>query len=148
MDDELSSTEIAYLVKNFRNFLRNNNKRAKGKNTAEPRNFKRNDPTKVNKTEKPKEKVGQPSNNSMRQQCYGYQKYGHMKSECPTYLRSKGKAMVVTLSDNEVSNDEPGCDKNGNFIAFTATTVVNESVSAEENPSDGKLSEEDRKSVV
>ena len=26
-DDELSSTEIAYLAKNFRNFLRNNNKR-------------------------------------------------------------------------------------------------------------------------
>ena len=65
-----------------------------------------------------------------------------MKSECPTYLRSKGKAMVVTLSDNEVSNDEPGCDKNGNFIAFTTTTVVNESVFAEENPSDGELSED------
>ena len=29
-DNELSSTEIAYLVKNFRNFLRNNNRRAKG----------------------------------------------------------------------------------------------------------------------
>ena len=26
-NDELSSTEIAYLVKNFRNFLRNNNRR-------------------------------------------------------------------------------------------------------------------------
>ena len=44
-DDELSSTEIAYLVKNFRNFLRNNNRRAKGKNNAEPRNFKRKEPT-------------------------------------------------------------------------------------------------------
>ena len=65
-----------------------------------------------------------------------------MKSECSTYLKSKGKAMVVTLSDNEVSNDEPGCDKNGNFIAFTTTTVVNESVFAEENPSDGELSED------
>ena len=28
-DDELSATEIAYLAKNFRNFLRNNNKRAR-----------------------------------------------------------------------------------------------------------------------
>ena len=35
-DDELSFTEIAYLVKNFRNFLRNNNRRARGKNNAEP----------------------------------------------------------------------------------------------------------------
>ena len=26
--------------------------------------------------------------------------------ECPTYLKSKGKAMAVTLSDNEISDDE------------------------------------------
>ena len=57
-DDELSAIEIAYLVKNFRNFLRNNNRRARGKNTAKPRNFGRNDPTKVNNTEKPLKKVG------------------------------------------------------------------------------------------
>ena len=71
LDDELFVTEIAYLAKNFRNFLRNKNRRAKGKNNAEPRNFRRNDPTKVNNTEKPKEKVGQPSNNSLGQQCFG-----------------------------------------------------------------------------
>ena len=51
-DDELSSTEIAYLAKNFRNFIRNNNRRARGKNNAEPRNFKRNESTKVNNTDK------------------------------------------------------------------------------------------------
>ena len=33
-DDELFTTEIAYLAKNFRNFLRNNNRRARGKNNA------------------------------------------------------------------------------------------------------------------
>ena len=70
-DDELSTTEIAYLVKNFKNFLRNNNRKARGKNTIEPRNFRKNDPTKVNNTEKHKEKVGQPSNNTMGQQCFG-----------------------------------------------------------------------------
>ena len=51
-DDELSSIEIAYLVKNFKNFLRNNSGRARGKNNAEPRNFKRNKPTKANNSEK------------------------------------------------------------------------------------------------
>ena len=64
-DDDLSATEIAYLAKNFRNFLRNNNKKARGNNTAKPINFRRNDPTKVNNTEKAEEKVSQPSNNSM-----------------------------------------------------------------------------------
>ena len=64
-DDELSAIEIAYLAKNFRNFLKNNNRRARGKNNAKLRNFRRNEPTKVNNTDKPKEKVGQTSNNSM-----------------------------------------------------------------------------------
>ena len=75
-------------------------------------------------------------------QCFGCQGYSHMKSECPTYLKSKGKAMVVTLSDGEVSNDESECDDDGNSIAFTVTAVVSESISAEESPSDGELSED------
>ena len=141
-DDELSTTEIAYLAKNFRNFLKNNNRKVRGMNTDEPRNFRKNDPTKVNNNDKPREKLGQSSNNSMGPQCFRCQGYGHMKSECPTYLKSKGKAMAVTLSDGEVSDDESKCDEDGNFITFTATAVVNESISAEENPSDGKLFED------
>ena len=78
----------------------------------------------------------------MSPQCFGCQGNDRMKSECLTYLRSKGKAMAVTLSDDEVSDDESSCDEDGNFIAFTATAVVNESLSIEENPSDGELSED------
>ena len=55
-DDEVSAIKIAYLAKNFRNFLRNNNRKARDKNTIEPRNFRKNDPTKVNNTEKPRKK--------------------------------------------------------------------------------------------
>ena len=140
-DDELSATEIAYLAKNFRNFLRNINIRARGKNNVEFRNFRRNDSTKVNNIEKPKEKVGQTSNNSMGQQCFGCQGYDHVKSECPRFLRSKSKVMTVTLSDDEVSDNESGSDEYGNFIIFTATVVVDESVVVDENPFDGELSE-------
>ena len=65
-----------------------------------------------------------------------------MKSECPTFLRSKGKAMAVTFSDDEVSDNEFGNDEDENFIAFTANAVVDESVAIEENPFDGELSED------
>ena len=41
-DDELSTTEIAYLTKNFRNFLRNNNRRARDKNTADRKSTRLN----------------------------------------------------------------------------------------------------------
>ena len=64
-DDELSVTEIAYLAKNFRNFLRNSNRKARGTNITEPRNFRKHDPTKVNNNDKPRENVGQSSNNSL-----------------------------------------------------------------------------------
>ena len=65
-----------------------------------------------------------------------------MKSECPTYLKSKGKTMAVTLSDGEVFDNKSDCDEDGNFITFTATAIVDESISVEENPSDGELSED------
>ena len=57
-NDELSFTEIEYLAKNFRNFLWNNNRRVKGRNNAEPKNFKKNEPAKINNVDKSKEKVG------------------------------------------------------------------------------------------
>ena len=79
-DDELSSIKIAYLAKNVRNFLRNNNRKTKGKNNVEPRNFKKNEPTKLNNADKSKEKVGQTSSNSLGQQCFGCQGYVHVKS--------------------------------------------------------------------
>ena len=64
-----------------------------------------------------------------------------MKSECLTFLRSKGKAVAVTLSDDEVSDHEFGSDEDGNFITFTTTAIIDESAVVEENPSDGELSE-------
>ena len=127
-DDELSSTEIAYRAKNFRNFLRNNNRRARDKYNAETKNFKKNEPTKFNNADKLEEKVGQTSSNSLGQQCFGCQGYGHVKSECPTFLRSKGKTMAVTLSDDEVFDHKSGSDEDGDFFAFTVTAVVDESV--------------------
>ena len=57
-------------------------------------------------------------------------------------MRFKGKAMAVTLSDDEESNHESDSDQEGKFNAFTVIAVVDESI--EENvksPSDKELSE-------
>ena len=53
---DLMMSFLLQITKNFRNYLRNNNRRARDKNTVEPRNFRKNDPTKVNNTDKPREK--------------------------------------------------------------------------------------------
>ena len=49
--------------------------------------------------------------------------------------------MAVTLSDDEVSDHDFASDQEGNFMAFTATTVVSEIETANENPSNGELFE-------
>ena len=41
--------------------------------------------------------------------------------------------MAVTLSDDEVFDHESSSDEDGNFITFTTTVVVDESVIVEEN---------------
>ena len=64
-----------------------------------------------------------------------------MKLKCPTFLRSKGKAMVITFSDDEVSDHESGSDQDGNFITFTTIAIVEKSVVVEESHSDGELFE-------
>ena len=51
----------------------------------------------------------------------------------------KVKAMAVTLSDDEVSDHEFESDQEGNFMAFTAITVVSEIKTVDENSSDEEL---------
>ena len=56
--------------------------------------------------------------------CFGCQGFGHMKQECPTYLKTirKSKAFAATLSDIEPEDDYDNED-NGILNAFTA--IVN-----------------------
>ena len=50
--------------------------------------------------------------------------------------------MTVTLSDDEISDNESSSDEDENFITFTGTAVVDESVVVDENPSNGELSKD------
>ena len=58
--------------------------------------------------------------------CYECNGHGHLKKECPNYLRGKGRVLTTTLSDLESSNfDVEGeCDSDGNYLAFMAITTV------------------------
>ena len=54
--------------------------------------------------------------------CFGCQGFGHIKQECPTYLKTIGKrkALATTLSDTEPRDDSDNKD-DGILNAFTAT---------------------------
>jgi len=55
--------------------------------------------------------------------CFGCQNFGHMKQECPMYLKTigKNKAFAATLSDTELEDDSNDNDDEGMLNAFTAT---------------------------
>ena len=59
----------------------------------------------------------------LRPKCFGCQGFGHMKQECPTYLKTigKNKALAATLSDIKPKDDSDDNDDNRILIAFTTT---------------------------
>ena len=59
--------------------------------------------------------------------CFRCQGFGHMKQECPTYLKSigKNKALAVALSDTEPETES---DDKGILNVFTATVDPTEGI--------------------
>ena len=83
-----------------------------------------------------------------RPKCFGCQGFGHMKQECPTYLKTigKSKAFAATLSDTEPENDFDNED-DGILNAFSATVNpikgIVEDVDEEEDLMDSKFEKMD-----
>ena len=108
--------DVAFLAKNFRKFL-------KMKNSGKPFNRGKFSSSKGDRKEL-KKKVGNDSLSPQGIVCYECNGHGHLKKECPNYLRGKGKAYVTTLSDSDSSNFdfEENCDGEGNYSAFMTIT--------------------------
>ena len=58
--------------------------------------------------------------------CFRCQGFGHMKQECPTYLKTigKSKALAGTLSDIEPEDDSDDNDDEGILNAFTLQLIL------------------------
>ena len=61
--------------------------------------------------------------------CYECTGHGHLKKECPNYLRGKGKAYATTLSDSNSSNSdsEESFDGEGNYSTFMTIAHIESS---------------------
>ncbi|KAL4596185.1 hypothetical protein ACB092_12G146200 [Castanea dentata] len=73
-----------------------------------------------------KKKDGKDSQSPQGVVCFECNDHGHIKKECPNYLKGKGKVFATTLSDSESSNSdmEEECDSDGNYRAFVTITSV------------------------
>ena len=118
LDEDVVDKDIAYLVKNFRKFLKfkNNGKFGdKGKfqsSGREKREFKKKD--------------GKESQSTQGVTCFECNGHGHFKKECLNYLKSKGKVYATTLSESDSSNSdfEESYDEEGNYSAFMTIVHV------------------------
>ena len=61
--------------------------------------------------------------------CFECKGHGHVKKECPSYLKAKGKVFATTLSDSDGSNSnsEESCNGEGNYFAFMTIAPVDSS---------------------
>ena len=76
-----------------------------------------------------KGKDGKKSQSSQGITCFECNGHGHLKKECPNYLRGKGKVYATTFSDSESSNSDldESYDGEGNFFAFMTIAIVESS---------------------
>ena len=122
-DDEDSKMK-SYISRQFKKFMKNANGKGfdKDRKQSSSSQFKNQDKGKKDAWD------GGQYNVPTGLKCFGCQGFGHMKHECPTYLKSigKSKALATTLSDTEPEDDSDNED-DGILNAFTATV----------NPTDG-----------
>ena len=122
-DDEDSKMK-SYITRQFKKFMKN----ANGRNFDKDRKQSSSSQFKGQDNGKKDAKEGGQYTVLARPKCFGRQGFGHMKHECPTYLKSirKSKALAVTLSDTKPEEDSDNEDDEI-LNAFSATV----------NPTDG-----------
>ena len=117
-DDEDSKMK-SYITRQFKKFIKNANAKGFDKDSKQSSSsqFKSQDRGKKDA------KDGGQYTIASKPKCFRCQGFGHMKQECPEYLKTirKSKALATTLSDTELEIKSDDNDDEGILNAFTAT---------------------------
>ena len=148
-DDEDSKMKY-YNIRQFKKFMKNVNAKGfdKDRKQSSSSHFKSQD--KGKNDVKDDDQYTSPS----RPKYFGCQGFGHMKQECPTYLKSigKSKALTATLSDIEPEDESDDNDDKGILNAFIATvnppTGIVEEVDEEEDLVESKFEKMDEQDDI
>ena len=116
-DDE-DSKRKSYITRQFKKFMKNVNAKGFDKDHRQSSSSQSKSQDKGKKDARDGGQYTVPSG----PKCFGCQGFGHMKQECPTYLKTigKSKALTATLSDTELEDDSDNKD-DGILNAFTTT---------------------------
>ena len=117
LDDEDSKMK-SYITRQFKKFMKN----ANGKGFDKDRRQSNSSQFKSQDKRKKDARDGSQYIVPAGPKCFGCQGFGHMKQECPTYLKSigKNKAFAAMLSDTKAEDDSNN-ENEGILNAFTTT---------------------------
>ena len=123
-DDEDSKMK-SYIARQFKKFMKNANAKGFDKDHWQSSSSQFKSQDKGKKDARDDSQYTVPSG----PKCFGFQDFGHMKQECPTYLKTigKSKTLAATLCDTEPGDDFDNED-DGILNAFTATVNPTEGI--------------------
>ena len=109
-----------YITRQFKKFMKNANRKGFDKDHRQSNSSQFKSQDKGKKDARDGSQYTIPS----WPKCFGCQGFGHMKQECPTYLKTikKSKTLVATLSDTELEDDS---DNEDDEILNALTAIVN-----------------------
>ena len=134
----------SYITKQFKKFMKNANGKGFNKDRRQSSSFQFKSQDKGNKDAKDGGQYAVP----IRPKCFGCQDFGHIKHECPIYLKSigKSKALAATLSDIEPEDDSDNEDDeilNAFIVTVNPTDGIVEDVVEEEELVESKFEKMD-----
>ena len=144
LDDEDSKMK-SYITRQFKKFIKNANGKGFDKDWKQSSSLQFKSQDKGKKDAKDGGQYTIPS----RPKCFGCQGFGHMKQECPTYLKTirKSKALATTLSDTELRDDSDNEDDgilNAIIVTVNPTEGIVEDVDEEEELVESKFEKMDK----
>ena len=125
LDDEDSKLK-SYITRQFKKFMKNANVKGfdKDRKQSSSSQFKSQDRWKKDAKDDGQYTI------PFGAKCFGCQGFGHMKQECPTYVKliGKSKALAATLSDTKLETELDDSDDEGILSAFTAIVDPTEGI--------------------
>ena len=117
VDDENLSENLVLLGRQFKRIMKQVNRRPKGNGQNIRFNIDKQQSNAKN------DRTGEKKNHYKGVQCHECEGYGHIRTECATFLKKQNKGMIVSWSNDEEADGDGESESAKHVIAMTGRIV-------------------------